>query len=310
MIKHKLLVKGNEGEEKQLRLTIEIKVKNSFSIVPHLARSHCYHPMNVKKTTLKPEARLMEIFSAIQGEGLNVGTRQIFIRFAICDLRCHFCDSAYTWTAPSTCRIERSPGSRDFEIHSNPVPLSILIEWVQRQNLPSLHDSISLTGGEPLLHAPFLREFLPEVRALTNLPIYLETGGHRPEQLKLILPYLDSVGMDLKLPSVSGESYWLEHSQFLQLCLDANINVFIKIIVSQDTDPDELKRSASLVAELSQEIPIFLQPVTPLAENQKFSQLPVLAPLPEQVLEWQALMKQIAKQVRVIPQTHKMLNQM
>jgi len=35
------------------------------------------------------------------------------------------------------------------------------------------------------------------------LPIYLETGGHRPD---MILPYLDSVGMDLKLTSVSGEN--------------------------------------------------------------------------------------------------------
>ncbi|HAJ60375.1 MAG TPA: radical SAM protein, partial [Cyanobacteria bacterium UBA8543] len=45
-------------------------------------------------------ARLSEIFSAIQGEGLNVGSRQLFIRFALCDLRCHFCDSAHTWSVP------------------------------------------------------------------------------------------------------------------------------------------------------------------------------------------------------------------
>ncbi len=118
----------------------------------------------IAKTTVTPTARLVEVFSAIQGEGLNVGTRQIFIRFALCDLRCHFCDSAHTWNAPATCRIERSPGLRDFEIHSNPVPLPILIEWVEQQNLPCLHDSISLTGGEPLLHAPFLTQFLPQVR--------------------------------------------------------------------------------------------------------------------------------------------------
>jgi 7-carboxy-7-deazaguanine synthase len=47
-------------------------------------------------------ARLVEVFSAIQGEGLNVGTRQLFIRFALCDLRCHFCDSAHTWSGTGT----------------------------------------------------------------------------------------------------------------------------------------------------------------------------------------------------------------
>ncbi|YAF95976.1 MAG: 7-carboxy-7-deazaguanine synthase QueE [Nodularia sp. CChRGM 3473] len=262
------------------------------------------------KTKVQPTARLIEVFSAIQGEGLNVGTRQLFIRFALCDLRCHFCDSAHTWDAPATCRIERSPGLRDFEIHSNPVSLPILIEWVERQNQPCLHDSISLTGGEPLLHAAFLKEFLPQVRSLTNLPIYLETGGHRPEQLAVILPYLDSVGMDLKLPSVSGESRWQEHTKFLQLCSNLHLDVFVKIIISHDTDPAELKRAASVVADVSSNIPVFLQPVTPLAAGEQFTKMPILAPAPDQVLMWQALMKQFLPHVRVVPQTHKMLNQL
>ncbi|MBW4558159.1 MAG: 7-carboxy-7-deazaguanine synthase QueE [Trichormus sp. ATA11-4-KO1] len=262
------------------------------------------------KTKVQPTARLIEVFSAIQGEGLNVGTRQLFIRFALCDLRCHFCDSAHTWNAPATCRIERSPGLRDFEIHSNPVSLPILIEWVERQNQPCLHDSISLTGGEPLLHAAFLKEFLPEVRSLTNLPIYLETGGHRPEQLAVILPYLDFVGMDLKLPSVSGESRWQEHTKFLQLCSNSHLDIFVKIIISHDTDPAELKRAASVVADVSSDIPVFLQPVTPLAAGEQFTEKHILAPAPDQVLMWQALMKQFVPHVRVVPQTHKMLNQL
>ncbi len=82
----------------------------------------------------------------------------------------------------------------------------MLLKWVERQNLPCLHDTIGLTGGEPLLHTPFLVELLPQVRSVTSLPVYLETGGHRPEQLDTILPYIDSMGMDFKLPSTSGES--------------------------------------------------------------------------------------------------------
>ncbi|MDJ0733507.1 MAG: 7-carboxy-7-deazaguanine synthase QueE [Nostocaceae cyanobacterium] len=265
----------------------------------------------MKNNTEIKNARLIEIFSAIQGEGLNVGTRQIFIRFALCDLRCHFCDSAHTWSVPTSCRVEQTPGLRDFEIHPNPVSLPVLLKWVQRQNAPLIHDSISLTGGEPLLHASFLVEFLPQVRSATGLPIYLETGGHRPEQLDMILPYLDSVGMDLKLPSVSGESRWQEHANFLQLCKKAQLEVFVKIIVSQNTDPTELKHSGELVAEVSPDIPIFLQPVTPLESSVALStQMPMLAPEPAQVLKWQSLMKKFVNQVRVVPQTHKMLNQL
>ncbi|MBW4638722.1 MAG: 7-carboxy-7-deazaguanine synthase QueE [Gloeocapsa sp. UFS-A4-WI-NPMV-4B04] len=264
----------------------------------------------ITKTASLTTARLIEVFSAIQGEGLNVGTRQIFIRFALCDLRCHFCDSAHTWTAPSSCRVERSPGLRNFEIYSNPVSLPLLLQWIERQNLPGLHDSISITGGEPLLHAPFLVQFLPQLKSLTGLSIYLETGGHRPEQISMILPYLDSVGMDLKLPSVSGETRWQEHAQFLQLCYHASVEVFVKIIVSSDTDTAELEHSAQLVANVSPEIPVFLQPVTPLELAQESGQKPVFAPTPAQVLTWQADMKRSLKKVRVIPQTHKMLNQL
>ncbi len=305
----KSLVSGVEIGDCLQRFTIEQEVKKHPCFCARVAHTCCY-PRMTTKTAITTKARLIEVFSAIQGEGLNVGTRQIFIRFAFCDLRCHFCDSAHTWNAPSTCRVERSPGLRDFEIYPNPITLPTLLEWVERQNIPSLHDSISLTGGEPLLHARFLVEFLPQLRAVTGLPIYLETGGHRPEQLAMILPYLDSVGMDLKLPSVSGESHWQEHTKFLQLCHESQIEVFVKIIISDQTDLDELERSALLVAEVSPEIPIFLQPVTPLAASEQFNQMPVLAPSPEQVLIWQALMKRFVKQVRVVPQTHKMLNQL
>lgn len=266
------------------------------------------HQMTTKTAELLT-ARMIEVFSAIQGEGLNVGTRQIFIRFAMCDLRCNFCDSAHTWNAPSTCRVERSPGLRDFEIHSNPVSLSLLQQWISRQNLPGLHDSISLTGGEPLLHAAFLVQFLPQLKRVTGLPIYLETGGHRPEQLAMILPYLDSVGMDLKLPSVSGEKRWQEHAEFLQRCHSASVEVFVKIIISSDTNSAELEHSAELVADVSPEIPVFLQPVTPLELSQQFNHTP-MSPTPAQVLTWQALMKRSLKHVRVVPQTHKMLNQL
>ncbi len=251
-------------------------------------------------------ARLIEIFSAIQGEGLDVGSRQLFIRFALCDLRCHFCDSTHTWSVPSECRVEKTPGRRDFETHPNPVPLPVLLQWVDRQNQPRLHDCISLTGGEPLLHAPFLREFLPQVRHAAGLPLYLETGGHHPEQLAMVLPYLDSVGMDIKLPSVSGENRWQEHGEFLQLCCDSSVEVFVKLIVDRNTNPVELEQAAQLVADVSPKIPVFLQPATP----GDASPVPVLPPSPEQVLAWQTLMKHALEQVRVVPQTHKAIGQL
>lgn len=263
-------------------------------------------------------ARLVEVFSAIQGEGANVGTRQIFVRFALCDLRCLYCDSAHTWHAPAHCRIERTPGLRDFDTYDNPVTSDRLVGWIERQNRPGLHDSISLTGGEPLLHAPFLAEFLPKARQRTQLPIYLETAGHRPQQLEMILPHLDLVGMDVKIPSTSGETWWAEHEAFLKLCDDAEVPVFVKAIVCDRTQAQELERVAHLVGRVNPQVPVYLQPVTPLngslrATNEalrKDSFRDAVAPDPEQVLAWQTMMKRTIRQVRVVPQTHKMIRQL
>jgi 7-carboxy-7-deazaguanine synthase len=253
-------------------------------------------------------ANLIEIFSAIQGEGINVGTRQIFVRFGGCDLRCAYCDSQHTWQKQPTCEIEHTPGDRDFQTYDNPIELPQLLDWVDRQNQPHLHDSISITGGEPLLHAPFLAQFLPQVKELTHLPIYLETGGHRPKQLATVLPYLDLVGMDIKLPSVSGETHWERHHQFLTACHDAGVEVFIKMIISQTTEPAELQQAARLVAEIDRQIVVFLQPMTALA--QPHTNAVLTAPTPAQVLAWQAVMKENLPHVRVVPQTHKMLGQL
>lgn len=250
-------------------------------------------------------AAVVEVFSAIQGEGLNVGTRQLFVRLGGCDLRCRYCDSAHTWQAQSTCQIEVTPGQRDFEVHPNPVDVATLVAWVARQNVHNLHDSLSLTGGEPLLHADFLAVFLNRLRQISPLPIYLETGGHHPKALKLLLPYLDMIGMDIKLPSVSGETHWEAHEAFLSLCDQSSATVFCKLIVSHETAEADLDQAAALVARVNPNIAVFLQPVTPLSEKGQ----PV-PPTPAQVLDWQTKFKQQLTSVRVIPQTHKMIGQL
>ncbi len=219
-------------------------------------------------TTVTPDsakASLVEIFSAIQGEGMNIGSRQLFIRFGRCDLRCNFCDSANTWTGKSTCDIEQTAGLRDFVTHHNPVSLADLLGWVKALDGDRVHDSISLTGGEPLLHAKFLQAFLPLLRqALPFFPIYLETGGHRPDLVEPLLPVIDSIGMDMKLPSVSGESLWDAHAKFLQCCVGKNVDIFVKAIVSSTTTLTDLDRAGEIIKAADPKIPLILQPVTPL----------------------------------------------
>ena len=99
----------------------------------------------------KVTGHLVEIFSSFQGEGGSVrgscfGRRQIFIRFAGCDLRCIWCDTAKS-RDPNypTCQVEDVPGTWKFSTHKNPVDEEFVIEQVLKLSTRDFH-SVSLTG--------------------------------------------------------------------------------------------------------------------------------------------------------------------
>jgi organic radical activating enzyme len=244
-------------------------------------------------------AHLIELFSSIQGEGLLVGLRQIFIRFHGCNLRCAYCDTEIT-QAPSFCRIETTPGRRDFIEAANPVFLdrlvSLLGNWAR--GWPGIHHSISITGGEPLLNLQILMEWLPELRKY--LPIYLETNGVLHEALSCLINILDYISMDIKLPSTSGcTDLWECHKDFLQIA--AQKSVFVKIVTSDATEVWEIERALKTVATVSREIPVILQPVT-LSDGS-------IGISPFRMLEFQEIACNFVTEVRIIPQTHKFTGQ-
>jgi organic radical activating enzyme len=245
---------------------------------------------------------VVEVFSSIQGEAELVGHRQVFVRFFGCNIRCDYCDSPETLTGKPPCRVERTPGRRDFLIVENPVPRDRLTEFV-RGFLNVRHHSVSLTGGEPLLHARFLEGWLPEVQAL-GLRVYVETNGLLPEHLERVLPWIDLIGMDVKLPSatdVNADAVWETHRRFLEI--GRRKQLFVKLIVTPETTEAELDRSTALLASVDASIPLTLQPVTPFA-------LVTAAPTPTQLLDLQARALQTLETVRVIPQTHKLMDQL
>lgn len=246
------------------------------------------------------KAWLVEVFSAIQGEGPIVGTRQIFVRFLGCHLSCAYCDTPATHTKQRHCRVERTPGRRDFMEVANPVPMSQLLEHIYHlEAFKGLHDSISLTGGEPLQHLRSLQGLISQLK--TDFKFYLESDGLLYSQLAAVIQDLDQIGMDIKIPSATGlQPYWEEHRRFLPIA--ARKDVFVKAVLTRDTTPEELDTTLEIIQGVDSEIPLILQPVTPYGIVRH-------PPSPEQMLQWQARAKQVLKQVRVIPQTHKIMGQ-
>lgn len=243
---------------------------------------------------------LVEVFSAIQGEGPIVGTRQIFVRYLGCHIQCAYCDTPATHTKQRQVRIEQTPGQRDFLSLPNPMTHDDLMQQIlQLEAFAGLHDSVSLTGGEPLQHVRSLLDLIPRLKA--HFPIYLETDGILYQNLEQVLPQLDLIGMDFKLPSATGlQPYWAEHAQFLQRA--ARREVFVKLVLSQQSTSEEIDTSLELIRSVDPEILLILQPVTPYGSVRH-------SPTPEQMLSWQSRAKQALKRVRVIPQTHKMMGQ-
>lgn len=253
--------------------------------------------MSGNRTTPAPasavtDALLIEVFSSVQGEGVLVGYRQIFVRLAGCNLACAYCDTAFQPT--ESFLVEETPGAMVFTAQPNPVSAAGICALVSRwqQQLP--HHSLSLTGGEPLVQEEALRSWLPPLATL--LPIYLETNGTLPDRLPPLLPHLAWIAMDIKLESLTGQATpWEEHRRFLRL--SAQTGCQVKIVVGARTEREEIEQAAALVREIAPQVPLILQPV-----SGEFARCTA-----ERLLQLQGWALLRHGDVRVIPQTHRFL---
>ncbi|NOU35687.1 MAG: 7-carboxy-7-deazaguanine synthase QueE [Kiritimatiellaceae bacterium] len=254
----------------------------------------------MNKTT-EMTAFVSEIFSSAQGEGINIGRRQLFVRFCECHRNCLYCDTPVERT--ESVAIEREPGSGKFESVPNPLSAKQLIELLAGLNRPeSAHDDLFITGGEPLLQADFLAEFLPEARKRLDLPVHLETSGDLPEEFAKVVEWINHVLMDIKLPSVTGEpEAWAMHRAFLNIIEREETGATIKLVVGADTSDENLAQAAEIIRASGSLAAVVLQPMTAASKTNR-------VPTARQVLTWQSEMAvALGRSVRIIPQCHKMM---
>jgi organic radical activating enzyme len=229
------------------------------------------------------KAPIIEIFSSFQGEGLLIGQRQIFVRFAGCNLNCNYCDTGDSKSEKSG--VLMTPQEVTDEINKIVTPDC---------------KAISFTGGEPSLYP----EFISEVSKNFDLDIMLETNGTLPDNIDLI-DELDLVSLDIKLPEhFDGdfdEEIFLNEIKSLNLLISKSINVYCKVVILPST---KIKSFKEVVEKLSENISnksdlkIIIQPSSPLGEWKDIN---------FKLFEFSEVVGQYFE-VSTIPQIHKILD--
>lgn len=168
-----------------------------------------------------------EIFSSIQGEGASMGVPSTFVRLAVCNLRCSWCDTAYTWDWE---RFNRA----DQVLESSPEAALAGV----REHTPT---NVVITGGEPLVQRHALVEFATSLRA-AGYRIEVETNGTvAPGELA---PLIDQWNVSPKLASSGNEGLGRIRADVLRQ-FAAQSRAFFKFVVSE---PEDLAEVESIVA--------------------------------------------------------------
>ncbi len=171
--------------------------------------------------------RVSEIFNSVQGEGPNTGKPAVFLRMALCNLTCEWCDTRYTW--------DWKHYEYDKEVKE------MTIEQVKAEVVKYGVNHLVLTGGEPMLQQ---NEVLPLLASLKGIGFYIEveTNGTvvpRKEMVEIVdqwnvSPKLENSG-NSKAHREKGESYRF----FNQLD-----NSYFKYVISNPQDLNEVQALA------------------------------------------------------------------
>ncbi|NJE60900.1 7-carboxy-7-deazaguanine synthase QueE [Thermococcus sp. 21S7] len=218
---------------------------------------------------------MAEVFNSWQGEGGSVegsafGRRQIFVRFAGCDLRCVFCDSREYLDAPRVSRwcYEVEPFTGRFEYRPNPAELGDVVDAILRLDTGDIH-SVSYTGGEPTLQARPLKALMERMKEI-GFDNFLETHGGLPELIKEVAHLTDYASVDIKDETAKATEDWralvLREVESIRILKEAGARVYAKLVVTSETKIENVRWYAELLKGLA---PLVIQPREPIEISQR-----------------------------------------
>jgi len=167
-----------------------------------------------------------EIFFSIQGEGVTAGVPSVFVRLALCNLACTFCDTKYTW--------DWANFDREVEI------ISLSPTDVARQALDRAQrgaNNLVVTGGEPLLQQRELTDLVRRLK-IAGLRIELETNG-TIAPADALAAHVDQWNVSPKLGSSGNAPKDRERAEVLGW-FAPRPNAYFKFVVVDPGDVDEV----------------------------------------------------------------------
>lgn len=234
--------------------------------------------------------RISEVFTSIEGEGIYIGTKTLFVRLAGCPLRCFYCDTPYALNIS------------DGKYYSIEDAFNLIKSNLNNKNV----FKINFTGGEPLLQHLALYRLAELIKGELGLRTYLESSCFDANRFLYLLPLIDICKVEFKLSdanAVDSNHYSILLSNALK-CLRYAVNndkaTYIKVVVSNLSKREELEELAEMIFnEIKKEdIKGFvLQPVHGINE-----------PRLEHMLSLYDAIYQYYEDVRIIPQVHKVMS--
>ncbi|MCE4047727.1 MULTISPECIES: 7-carboxy-7-deazaguanine synthase QueE [Bacillaceae] len=161
---------------------------------------------------------VLEIFGpTIQGEGMVVGRKTMFIRTAGCDYRCSWCDSAFTWDGT---------GKDDI------IQMTAEEIWERLSELGGdRFDHVTISGGNPALLTN-LRHFI-ELAKQKNIQLALETQGSKWQDW---FEQIDDLTISPKPPSSGMKTNFAILDDIITKLSDANSLFSLKVVVFDEAD--------------------------------------------------------------------------
>jgi organic radical activating enzyme len=186
-------------------------------------------PTHPTHTDANAELEVSEVFESIQGEGVSAGQPCVFLRLAMCNLRCRWCDTRYTWDFDAFDRAR--------EVTTYPV--AALIDSLAR----SPAQRVVITGGEPLLQQAALEALL--ARLNPNLAVEVETNGTIEPELALVAR-VDQWNVSPKLSNSGDPETARVRPRALRALRDTR-RAWLKLVVANAAD---LAEADELIARL------------------------------------------------------------